>query len=112
MGWCLVKLELAKGWRELEFLVKQLQIGAALLGISGTGLINEMWTSCSGWQEYTARSEQAGSRAVSAARSCFIELIARAGDEIVATCESCHIECKPDLHTMNIYDELSSTATR
>ena len=111
MGWCLVKLESAKGWRELELLVKQLQIGAALLGISGTGLINEMWTSRSGWQEYTARSEQAGSRAVSAARPCFIEPIARAGGEIVATCESCQIDCKPDLHTMNIYAALSSTAT-
>jgi len=89
-----------------------LQIGVALLSIPGTGPMDETWTSRREWQEYAARLEQAGSRAVSAARSRDIELITRAGDEIVATCESCHIEFKPDLPTMNIYGELSPTATR
>jgi hypothetical protein len=44
---------------------------------------------------------------VNAARSRDVELIARAGDEIVEVCESCHIDFKPDLPTMNIYGELS-----
>lgn len=101
-----------KDWRELEHLAKQLQIGGALLSIPGTGPVDETWTSRSEWQEYAAQLEQAGSRAVSAARSRDVELITRAGDEIVATCESCHIEFKPDLPTMNIYGDLSPTATR
>lgn len=33
-------------------------------------------------------------------------------DEIVATSEACHIGFKADLHTMKIYDEISSTANR
>jgi hypothetical protein len=89
----LAKLESDKVWCELELLVKQLLIGAVLPSISGTGPIDEMWTSGIGWREYTALSAQAG-------------------DEIVVTCKSCHTEFKPDLHTMKIYDEISSTANR
>lgn len=98
-----------RDWRELEHLARQLQLGGSLLTIPGTGPVDEQWTSRQGWQQYSTDLSAAAERAVNAARSRDVELIARAGDEIVAICEGCHIDFKPDLPTMNIYGELSPT---
>lgn len=100
-----------RDWRELEHLARQLQVGGALLSIPGTGPADEAWTQRSEWREYSDQLSAAAARAVNAARSQDIELISRAGDEIVDVCESCHIDFKPDLPTMNIYGELSPTAS-
>lgn len=94
-------------WRELEHLAHQLQVGGSLLSIPGDGPMDEVWTSNEGWREYAMKLSQAGGRAVNAAHSKDVDLISRAGDEIVDICESCHYEFKPDLPTMNIYGELS-----
>jgi hypothetical protein len=98
-----------RDWRELEHLARQLQLGGSLLTIPGTGPVDEEWTSRQGWQQYSMDLSVAAGRAVNAARSRDVELIARAGDEIVDICEGCHIDFKPDLPTMNIYGELSPT---
>lgn len=99
-----------RDWRELEHLARQLQVGGALLTIPGTGPVDRMWTNRSDWQNYAMRLSGAAGRAVNAARSKDVELIGRAGDEIVEVCESCHVDFKPDLPTMNIFGELSPTA--
>lgn len=96
-------------WRELEHLSRQLQVGGALLTIPGTGPVDLQWTGRAEWGEYSMALSEAAGRAVNAARSRDVELIGRAGDEIVDICESCHIDFKPDLPTMNIYGELSPT---
>ena len=93
-------------WRELEHLARQLQVGGALLSIPGTGPVDELWTNRAPWREYSTALAASAGRAVNAARSRDVELIERAGDEIVDICESCHIEFKPDLPTMNVYGEL------
>lgn len=93
-------------WRELEHLARQLQVGGALLSIPGTGPVDELWTSRAPWREFANKLSASAGRAVNAARSRDVELIERAGDEIVDICESCHMEFKPDLPTMNIYGEL------
>jgi len=95
-----------RDWRELEHLASQLQIGGALLSIPGTGPVDEQWTSRPAWREYANQLPATAGRAVNAARSRDVELISRSGDEIVDICESCHIDFKPDLPTMNIYGEL------
>ena len=97
-------------WRELEHLSRQLQVGGALLTIPGTGPVDQMWTNRQDWQRYSMALSESAGRAVNAARTKDVELIKRAGDEIVDICEGCHIDFKPDLPTMNIYGELSPTA--
>ncbi len=97
-------------WRELEHLARQLQLGGSLITIPGTGPVDTMWTGREAWHEYSMALAASAGRAVNAARSRDVELISRAGDEIVEICESCHIDFKPDLPTMNIYGELSPTA--
>lgn len=94
-------------WRELEHLARQLQVGGALLTIPGTGPVDQQWAGQAQWVEYSEKLSAAASRAVNAARSKDVELIGRAGDEIVDICEACHMDFKPDLPTMNIYGELS-----
>jgi hypothetical protein len=100
-----------RDWRELEHLARQLELGGALLTIPGNGPVDEMWTGRTEWHEYSMALSAAAGRAVNAARSRDVELISRAGDEIVDVCESCHVDFKPDLPTMNIYGELSPTAS-
>lgn len=97
-------------WRELEHLARQLQVGGALLTIPGTGPADRIWTDDSAWIAYSEQLSNAAARAVNAARAKDVGLIGRAGDEIVDICESCHIDFKPALPTMNIYGELSPTA--
>jgi hypothetical protein len=97
-------------WRELEHLAHQLQMGGALLTIPGTGPADEKWTSNSEWRGYANQLSAAAGEAVAAARARNVQQISSAGDDIVAVCESCHIEFKPDVPTMNIYGELSPTA--
>ncbi|NKB34091.1 MAG: hypothetical protein GKR91_13445 [Pseudomonadales bacterium] len=97
-------------WRELEHLARQLQVGGALITIPGTGPVDQMWTNRAEWQRYSMALSDSAGRAVNAARSKDLELIKRSGDEIVAICEGCHIDFKPDLPTMNIYGELSPTS--
>lgn len=97
-------------WRELEHLARQLQVGGALLSIPGTGPADRVWTDDLDWRAYAEQLSNAAARAVNAARAKDVGLIQRAGDEIVDICESCHIDFKPALPTMNIYGELSPTA--
>lgn len=99
-----------RDWRELEHLARQLEVGGALLTIPGTGPVDTEWTGNAQWREYSMQLSQAAGRAVNAARTRDVELVARSGDEIVEVCEACHIDFKPDLPTMNIYGELSPTA--
>lgn len=97
-------------WRELEHLARQLQVGGALLTIPGTGPADRFWTNDPEWRAYAVQLSNAGASAVNAARAKDPGLIQRAGDAIVEICESCHIDFKPAIPTMNIYGELSPTA--
>ncbi len=94
-------------WSELEHLAKQLEIGGALLSIPGTGPMDEEWTKNADWRNFANQLSQAAARAVNAARSRDVQLIAQSGVEIVEVCDACHLAYKTDLPTMNIFGELS-----
>lgn len=94
-------------WREVEHLAYQIQIGGALLQFAGTGPLDAQWVADPAWNRYAQEMSEAGSRAVSSARAQDQTLIRRAGDELVATCEACHVAFKPDLPTMDMFGELS-----
>ncbi len=57
------------------------------------------------------QGQQAAGDAVAASQSRDLQQISLTGDRIVDVCEACHIDFKPDLPTMNIYGELSPTAS-
>lgn len=95
-----------RDWRELERLAYQVEIGGALLKLPGSGPLDEAWTSSPRWQQLAEQLQQDGVRAVSAVRSRNYDLLQRAGDQLVDTCEACHREFKPDLPTMDMFGEL------
>ncbi|MDP3516509.1 MAG: cytochrome c [Pseudohongiella sp.] len=93
-------------WRELEHLAYQVELGGALLKYPGTGPLDQAWTSNPDWQQLAEQLSQDGKRAVNAVRSRNMDLMERAGGQLVDTCEACHRAFKPDLPTMDMFGEL------
>lgn len=94
-------------WREVERLAYQIQIGGGLLQFPGTGPMDDEWVADPAWNVYAQQMSEAGLRAVNSARARDQTLIRRAGDELVESCEACHVAFKPDLPTMDMFGELS-----
>ncbi|MBC53278.1 MAG: hypothetical protein CMQ34_05515 [Gammaproteobacteria bacterium] len=86
-----------RDWRELEHLAFQVQIGGGLMQVAGTGPMDAEWVADPEWQRLAAQLEQDGIRAVNAVRSRNIELMQRAGGQLIETCESCHRRFAEDL---------------
>lgn len=86
-----------RDWRELEHLAFQVQIGGGLMQAAGTGPMDAEWVADAEWQRLAAQLEQDGIRAVNAVRSRNIELMQRAGGQLIETCESCHQRFAADL---------------
>lgn len=93
-------------WREVERQAYQIQVGGALLQIPGTGPMDDEWVADPAWNQYAQQMSEAGRQAVRSARAQDQTLIRRAGDELVASCEACHMAFKPDLPTMDMFGEL------
>lgn len=94
-------------WREVERQAYQIQVGGALLQFPGTGPMDDAWVADPAWNQYARQMSEAGRHAVNSARAKDQTLIRRAGDELVASCEACHMAFKPDLPTMDMFGELS-----
>lgn len=86
-----------RDWRELEHLAFQVQIGGGLMQVAGTGPMDAEWVADPEWQRLAAQLEQDGIRAVNAVRSRNVELMQRAGGQLIETCESCHRRFADDL---------------
>jgi galactokinase len=86
-----------RDWRELEHLAFQVQTGGGLMQAAGTGPMDAEWVADAEWQRLAAQLEQDGIRAVNAVRSRNIELMQRAGGQLIETCESCHQQFATDL---------------
>ncbi|HDZ08325.1 hypothetical protein [Pseudohongiella sp.] len=93
-------------WREVERQAYQIQVGGALLQIPGNGPMDDEWVADPAWNQYAAQMSEAGRHAVRSARAQDQTLIRRAGDDLVASCEACHMAFKPDLPTMDMFGEL------
>lgn len=93
-------------WREVEHQAYQIQVGGALLQFPGTGPMDDEWVADPAWNQYARQMSEAGRRAVNSARAKDRTLIRRAGDELVESCEACHLAFKPDLPTMDMFGDL------
>ena len=97
-------------WRELERRAVQLEVAGALLGVPGTGPLDDTWAASAGWQDWSAQLRQTGADAVQAVQARDLQAISAVGDRIVEVCEGCHIEFKPNLPTGGQFGELSPTS--
>jgi hypothetical protein len=93
-------------WRRLEHLAYQLDIAGALLRMPGTGPLDDKWTADPAWGAFAQRLGEVGERAIAAVQARDIAEIAAAGDELVETCEACHLAFKPDVPTGGKFGDL------
>lgn len=90
-------------WREVEHLAYQVEVGAMLLKMPGTGPMDESWVANPDWQQMAEQLAQDGARAVSAVRSRNRELMDRAGPQLIETCEACHQVFAPDVPLLSSF---------
>ncbi len=96
-------------WRELERRAVQLELAGALLGVPGTGPLDDAWAGSEDWQRWSNDMRVVGENAVRAVRNRDLEAISLVGDDLVEICEGCHIQFKPNLPTGGEFGELSPT---
>jgi hypothetical protein len=88
-----------KDWEEIEHHAIQLAASGTLIALGGTGPADPGWAQLPDWKKYSKELSDEGLAVLAAARSKNRDGISKAGDQIVATCEGCHKQFKPDLPT-------------
>lgn len=97
-------------WRELERRAYQLELAGSLIAYPGTGGLDEKWTAKPSWRKWSNQLRDAGATAIAAVEARDMAKISRAGDQIVAVCEGCHVDFKLAFPTGGKFGELSPTA--
>jgi hypothetical protein len=91
------------GWLEAEYNDYQMAIGGKLIQLAGTGPNDEAWVADKDWIRMSDEKSAAGMDALNAAKAKNVEMLNKAGDRLVASCEACHQQFKPGLTSMGIY---------
>lgn len=92
-----------EGWRAAEHHAYQMAVGGKLIQLAGTGPNDAAWVADANWIRMSDEMSAAGMDALAAAKARNVALLNAAGDRLVASCESCHIEYKLGLPSMGIY---------
>lgn len=90
-------------WQEAEYNAYQLAIAGKLIQLEGTGPNDANWVIDPKWKADSEELSAAGMDALAAAQARNVDQLNKAGDRLVAACESCHKSFKPDLPTMGLY---------
>ena len=94
-------------WRELERLAYQVQVGALMIKVPGTGPQDQAWTENPEWQRFAERLNQDAVRASAAVRRRDPARMEATGDQLGETCEACHRAFNPDMPTLSEFRDLS-----
>jgi hypothetical protein len=89
-------------WIELEDHATQLAAAGSLIQMGGTGQADPGWIQQVGWKTSAQALTTAALADFNAAKSRNLEAVVKANDDLVAACESCHKEFKPDLPSEGI----------
>jgi hypothetical protein len=84
-------------WIELEDHAAQLAAAGSLIQMGGTGVADPGWVQQNGWKTSAQALTTAALADLSAAKSRNLEGVIKANGDLVAACEACHKEFKPDL---------------
>lgn len=90
-------------WSEAEYNAYQLAVAGKLIQLEGTGPNDANWVTDAKWRADADELSAAGMDALAAAQARNVDDLNKAGDRLVAACESCHKAFKPDLPTMGLY---------
>lgn len=89
-------------WLTVEQHAIQLQAGATLTSLGGTGQADRGWAVSPAWQEWSRKLRDVAANAKSASDSKNQMALRSAGDTLVTVCEGCHDQFKPDVPTEGI----------
>ena len=90
-------------WNEAEYNAYQVAVAGKLVQLAGTGPSDANWITDPTWIANAEEMSAAGMDALAAAQAKDAVALDKAGDRLVAVCESCHKAFKPDLPTMGLY---------
>lgn len=90
-------------WQEAEHHAIQIISSRSALSMGGSGVNDAMWITQQSWREYVNLMNAGGLLALTSARAQDREGLARAGDMLVESCESCHQQFKPTAPTEGYY---------
>lgn len=88
-----------RGWREVERHATQLAAAGTLIALGGTGQADPGWAKLPAWGMYSRQLTDVGLTAFNAARNRNLGDLTKNNERLLATCESCHKEFKPDSPT-------------
>lgn len=91
------------GWREAEYNAYQMAIAAKLIQLPALGPNDADWVVEPKWAPIADEMSAAGLDALKAAQARDVAALDLAGDRLVAACETCHKEFKPNLASMGLY---------
>lgn len=90
-------------WRKVRDNALQMVAMGKVIQLPGTGPNDIEWTSAPSWRTWSESLSATGMKMLQLAAGRNAEGFVDAGDELIAVCEGCHREFKPDLPTMDIY---------
>lgn len=90
-------------WREVRDNALQMIAMGKILQIPGTGPVDAQWTAAPSWKAWSERLSAVGLEMLQLARERNTVAFIDAGDQLLAACEGCHREFKPEIPTMNTY---------
>lgn len=90
-------------WREVRDNALQMVAMGKVIQMPGTGPEDAQWTSAPTWKSWAESLSAIGVDMLKLAAARDTNGFVDAGDRLVAVCEGCHREFKPELPTMNTY---------
>ncbi len=92
-----------KDWQEVEHHAVQLAISGTAITAGGTGPSDDGWVRQLPWQQQARLMTDAAMEGYAGAQARDLERVLRAGDSIIAACEACHQEYKPEMPSEGIH---------
>lgn len=89
-------------WLEVKYHAWQMVALGTAIQIPGTGPKDVEWTSKPTWRTWSEQLSAIGLEMVQMVEKKDTQGFVGAGDRLVAVCEGCHKEFKPEIPTMNI----------
>ena len=86
-------------WLELDYHAIQLAALGTMITVGGTGKADPGWVRLPDWQKYAQALTDSGVAARKAVETRDVKAVSSIGDTLVASCENCHKQFKPDVPT-------------
>ena len=92
----------ADDWLNVQYHAWQMVALGTAIQVPGTGPKDVEWTSTPSWKTWSEQISAIGMEILQLVEKKDTAGFVGAGDRLVAACEGCHKEFKPDIPTMNI----------